>query len=308
MNNFRRKTDYFHLFMIYVIWATSYLVMKAGIEGAGAFGIFQLQSLRLLLGGGILLFVALLSKCLKPVSPGDLFICAVAGALFWVFGNGGAFIAVAEYPSSFVVMAMGTIPLWSAAYEFIFRKSDSTSGISLLLGFIGLGLILYPAFSADTHGLHASLSATLALFYAPIAWVVATQLQNRLMLTLNAVYATGLQLVFGGGWALLYSWFAKETWPSAPSTNTLLSLLYLGTVISAATFFSYVRATAIFSKSIVSCFAYINPVVGIFLGWLFMDEQPPAIAIFGMVVVLSSVAFTLVKNSTQRSLGDQKNA
>ncbi|WP_454749049.1 DMT family transporter [Ciceribacter selenitireducens] len=289
----RRPGDYIHLFMIYVVWATGYLAMKIGLTGPNAFEVFQLQSLRLFLGGGILTAIAIATGRFTRPGSREFAICVVSGLLFWIFANGGALFAVRELPSGFVVMAMGTIPLWSALYRGLTSRNGNGSVVALLIGFAGLALILYPTLPLGQQSLHVSGLAMVALVGAPVAWVAATQLQPYLRPRMDPISAAGLQLIIGGALALVLTEIGDQPWPSPPSTTSLLSLLYLAVFASAITFYSYVSATSLFPGDVVSAFAYVNPLVGVFLGWLVLDERPAAISLLGMVLVVASVIVTL---------------
>lgn len=295
----RRSGDYIHLFMIYVIWATGYLAMKIGMSGPNAFGIFQLQSLRLFLGGGILTAIAYLSGRLSRPGRREIAICTLSAVLFWILANGGALVAVRELPSGFVVMAMGTIPLWTALFQRLLSRGPGGSAIALLVGFAGLVLILFPTLPLGGQSFHISTLATAALIFAPIAWVTATRLQPSLQKSMDPIAAAGMQLLIGGLIALALAELTGASWPSPPSTSSIVALLYLAIFASAIAFFSYVRATSLFPSSVVSAFAYVNPLVGVFLGWLLLNERPALISLGGMALVMVSVILTLRQSRQQ---------
>lgn len=288
----RKPTDYAHLFVIYVVWGSAYLAMKMGVSGPDAFSTFQLQALRLLIGGIILGLIAWSRGLWRPIGRRELMLLVVSAFLFWVCGNGFAMLALRELPSGFVAMAMGTIPLWSAAFEAIRSRRPPAQPAALAIGFAGLLMIYLPTLSIGGT-IHASWSAVALLFLAPIAWVFATSLQPRLQRGMDATAAAGAQLVLGalmaGGLAVLEG----VPLPSMPSVQTLVATLYMAVVASALSFQSYVRATALFSPNVVSAFAYVNPIVGVLLGWLILSEHPVPLSLLGMLLVIASIVLTL---------------
>ena len=288
----RNPTDYLHLLVIYVVWASGYLGMKLGMQGPGAFTAYQLQGGRLVLGGGILLLIAWRRGVLRPLTPREWLICGVSAFLFWICGNGFALLAVRELPSGFVAMAMGTIPLWSGAFEAVRSRKAPAQPLALVIGFVGLALIYLPTITNGSK-LNPSAITVAMLFAAPIAWILATSLQPSLQRKLDGSAVAGTQLVLGGIMASAIALAQGTPLPSPPSALTLAALFYLAIFASAISFQSYVRATALFSPSVVAAFAYVNPPIGVLLGWLALGEEPVPVSMVGMAIVIASVMMTL---------------
>ncbi|MGA0565587.1 DMT family transporter [Ancylobacter sp. VNQ12] len=288
----RDPTDYLHLLVIYVVWASGYLAMKLGMEGPSAFTAYQLQGGRLLLGGSILLLLAWRRGVLRPLTPREWLICGVSAFLFWICANGFALLALRELPSGFVAMAMGTIPLWSAAFEAVRSRKVPAQPLALAIGFIGLALIYLPTMTNGSK-LNPSAMTVAMLFAAPIAWTVATSLQPSLQRELDGRAVAGTQLVLGGIMASAIALAHGMPLPSPPSAQTLVALFYLAIFASAVSFQSYVKATALFSPNVVAAFAYVNPPIGVLLGWLVLGEKPVPVSMLGMIIVMASVMMTV---------------
>jgi drug/metabolite transporter (DMT)-like permease len=288
----RHSSDYVHLFVIYVIWGSGYLAMKLGVSGPDAFTAFQMQSIRLLIGGAILAAIAWSRGRWTHIGAREWGLLAASAFLFWVCGNGFALLALRDLPSGFVAMAMGTIPLWSAAFEVVRTRRRPGQPMALAIGFLGLVLIYLPTLSVGDRVEGSTLSVVL-LFIAPIAWIIGTSLQPPLQRTLDGTAAAGLQLMLGGAMAFVLALAEGVPLPAPPSTQTLAATMWMAIIASALSFQSYVRSTALFSPNVVSAFAYINPIVGVVLGWLVLSEVPAPVSLVGILVVIGSVALTL---------------
>lgn len=288
-----KPADYIHLAVIYIVWGSGYLAIKIGVDGPGTFSAFQLQAVRLFLGGGVLALIAWLANAFGGIGRRELALCAVSALLFWVGGNGFAIIALRELPSSFVAMAMGTIPLWSAAFHAVKDRRMPAHPLAVVMGFAGLGLIFWPTLFPENEAMEASLLAVAALILAPVTWTVATSLQPSLQRNADATAISSITLLMGGVMATAIALIDGSPFPSHPSTEAILALLYMAFIGSALSFSSYVKATKLFPAAAVAAFAYVNPIVGIFLGWLVLDEMPETISLIGAAVVTVSVILTI---------------
>jgi len=297
----RRTSDYFHLGVIYIIWATSYLAMKFGLSGEHPFRPFQLQGARLLLGGAALSVLAYRQGRLRGFGWWELSTCVISTGLFWICRNGLALLAVRELPSGFVAMAMGTIPLWSAALQVIMLRQRPDRPVVLLLGFVGLILILWPvlapSFGHASHLPHGSPIALWTLIVAPIAWVLASAMQAPLQQRMDGMMTAAVQLLLGGAYGTGRGRHRSASLASSPDWPAVLALLYLALIASALNFASYIKATTLFPVNVVAAFAYVNPILGVILGWLVLHERPAGISMFGMLVVTASVVLTLQRRS-----------
>ena len=295
----RHAGDYAHLFVIYVVWGTAYLGMKLALGGPDPLTAFQLQAARLLLGGGIIAIIAWRARAFRPMTRRQWAVIALGALLFWIFGNGFAMLATRELPSAFVAMAMGTIPLWSIVFHALRDRRLPSAPGAVLLGFAGLLLIYLPALTATTDFAGVSVWGPLLLFLAPIGWVAATMLQGPLA-GLDPMATASLQLMLGGVYAGVIALVEGVPLQAVPGTQSLIATLYLAVIGSALSFLSYVKAASRFSPRVVAAFAYVNPIVGVGLGWLVLGEKPAPVAFGGMALVTASVVLTLRAASRRR--------
>jgi drug/metabolite transporter (DMT)-like permease len=293
--------SYGHLGIVYLVWGSVYLVVKIAITQPGGFAVFQLQAARLLIGGVLLGAFAAFTTGFQVRSWRDVAVCAAGGMLLWVGGNSLLAIALQDLPSGVVAMGIGTVPLWTVAAQALVERRRPGLGrlVALGVGFVGLGFIIVPLIgAAGTRQLGApSLASVVALLLAPLLWVGGTLLQSGLRGRLDSVVAASLQLVFGGLGALVVMMIQGSQGVASEPLRpvAILAMLYLAVVASAFSFRSYLIAVRTLPAHVVSTFAYVNPVIGLALGWLVLGEEPALSALLGTAIILASVGLLLTR-------------
>ncbi|MBS7544461.1 DMT family transporter [Ancylobacter oerskovii] len=290
---------YGHLLTIYLVWGASYLAVKICISGPAAITVPQLQSTRMWGAALLIGLVALVrSRRVPRLTWRDLGLCAASGVLMWVGGNGLATLASRHATSSFIVMAMGAIPLWSCLIELIIARTLPARQVmlGLALGLAGLFLVVAPTLL----GTHATIIepgyagfTVLLVVGAGLSWSLGTIVQRPLMKSMRPEWAATLQLLAA---ALVLSVIAAgehAPLPGAPSLSQWLAFGFLIVFASVIGLTSYIRVIAAFSPVIASTFAYVNPIVGVLLGWILLGEEIAPVSLAGLAVVLASIAIVL---------------
>ncbi|MBM9401616.1 EamA family transporter [Gluconacetobacter azotocaptans] len=288
---------YGHLLAIYLIWGSTYLAVKLCLSGPAPLSPLHLQVLREGCG-------ALLLACITAVrhgGPGRLSwreagLCALTGILMWVGGNALATSCAPYAHSGFIVMAMGTIPLWCTLLDCVLNRARPTPRVlaALPLGLGGLVMVVAPALSGQGAIVtRHPVVVVLVLQLAAVTWALGTVLQRRLAGRLRPGWTAAIQmgvaaLILGGassagGWSV-------PAHVGATQAASFAFLVIFGSVVAPA---SYIVVLRSFSPEMASTFAYVNPVVGVLLGWMVLGERPAALALAGMAVVLGSIALMM---------------
>lgn len=289
-------TAYLHLLVIYLVWGGAYLLVKLVVSGAAVITPLQLLTARTWCATLLLGIISLARTGLPGrVSLRDVGLCAASGVLMWATGNGFATQAAKHASSSFIVMALGTIPLWSTMLDCIIERSvpDRRTALALAVGFVGLGLVVGPALFS--HGAIVEQGyeglTILLLITAGVTWSLGTILQRPLAGRLDPGWAATMQV---GTAAAVVSLFAihenAPILPQPPSEIQVVAFVLLVVFASVVSLLSYIKVVRVFSPVVASTFAYINPVVGMVLGVLVLGETITPLSIVGLVVVLASVA------------------
>jgi drug/metabolite transporter (DMT)-like permease len=133
----------FHLSVVYLVWAVPHLAIRVAVREGAGFPPFTLVTMRVLLGGALLLAWAGLSGRRLAPSRRELAILAASGLLLWGGGNGLVTWAEQRAHSGYAALLVGAAPIWAVLIESVLdRKTPSPLLIaSLLVGFAGIGLL-----------------------------------------------------------------------------------------------------------------------------------------------------------------------
>ncbi len=281
---------FFHLLVVYIVWGSTYLAIRVAVREGSGFPPFTMGALRLLFAGCILLLGAFLFRQALKLSWQEFKILAVSGNFLWIGGNGLVMWAEQFADSGYAALLVGTTPMWVALTEAILDRKPPSKLLlfSLFVGFAGIGLLTSPVLKESSQ---ADVLSVIALLTAPLCWGLGSLLQRRKPVALNPIVSSGYQQVFGGiGFAILALVLGEPS--PAPTNEAWWAFGYLVVFGSFLAFTSYIMALRLLPTSIVMTYAYVNPVVAVFLGWFILHEPINAWTIAGTALVLLGVAGT----------------
>jgi drug/metabolite transporter (DMT)-like permease len=287
-------------FALYVIWGSTYLAIRIGLEHDMPPALFT--GLRLALAGLILLTFARWRGWRLRLSRHDLITVSVVGIFLLCGGMFFTVLAEQYIPSSLSALIVAVIPLWVAAAEGVLPGMDrpTARGIAgLFLGFAGLALLMWPRIT----GIHGSGVEWLGVGLQILAtwlWTTGSLISRRRPVKAHAVVATGYEMLVAGGILLALGVVTGEV-PrmSGISAGGVWALAYLVIFGSCIAFTAFVWLLATVPTSKVMTYTYVNPVVAVFLGWaagtigLIATPEPVDVwVITGMIVIVVGVALT----------------
>lgn len=257
-----------HLLVVYLVWSSTYLAFKIGL--LNGFEPFWMGAARFIPAALLLLLYARWRGWQIHPSRPMLGKLAFSGSLLWLGGTGLILVATQYVPSGYVALMIATTPIWAAALEGLLdRKPPSRLLVlGLLTGLLGILALNVPKLSSGTP---TNLLAFLLLLISPLMWSSGTILTQRQIANLEPVVVSSYQQLFGGLGFLILSIALGEPW----HTPTLLgwaSNLYLIVFGSLIAYTSYILAVRLLPLSLVTTYAYVNPVIALLLGWLFLRE------------------------------------
>ena len=285
---------------LYVVWGSTYLAIRIGLEHAMPPTLFT--AVRLVLAGLILLGFARLRGWRVRLSQRDLKTVAIVGIFLLCGGMYFTVLAEQYIPSSLSALIVALIPLWVAAAEGILpgMERPTTRGIvGLVLGFAGLGLLMWPRITG-IHGSGAEWIGVGLQVLATLLWTTGSLISKRRPVKANAIVATGYELAIAGGVLLVLGVFLGEVPRLAHITaGGVWALAYLTIFGSCVAFTAFVWLLRNVATSKVMTYTYVNPVVAVFLGWaagvvglIATPEPVDAWVIAGMAVIVTGVALT----------------
>ena len=278
----------FHLFVIYVVWGSTYLGIRIAVREGAGFPPFIMGAMRTLVSGGLLLLLAVFLRKRIKLTKGEIAILAGSGLLLWVGGLGLVVWAEQRAHSLFAALIIGAEPIFVALIEvFLDQRLPSLEFVlSLIIGFAGIAMLSVPVLSSN---ITADILSLGALLVAAISWGLGSILQQRKPVDISSTVSSGYQLLFGSVGLAAVALLVREPLPN-PTTEAWLAWLYLVIFGSLLAFTSYVRALQLLPLSIVMTYPYVNPVIAITLGWLILGEPVTIWTITGAALVMVGVA------------------
>jgi drug/metabolite transporter (DMT)-like permease len=283
------------LWIVYIVWGSTYLAIRYMVDtvpplfGAGA---------RFVLVGSILLpFLAFTrgAAVFKP-SRAELLSCGFVGLML---PGANAVISVAEQkvPSGLAALLVASIPLWvillrRGAGERIRGRSIG----AVLVGFAGVALLVKPQGSA-------TLVALLTCVGAAVMWACGSFASPRIALPRDPLVSVAWQSLLGGLACMAAAGISGELGDIHPgewSLDSVLGLAYLITFGSLLAYTAYAWLLQNAPVSKVSTYAYVNPVIAVFLGWLFLSEPVTPLTLLGAGIIVASVALVLRVESARK--------
>jgi drug/metabolite transporter (DMT)-like permease len=224
----------------------------------------------------------------------------IVGLLLLAGGNGLVVLAERTVPSGVAALIVASIPLWIVVYRMLVREHvgrDLLAGV--LLGMVGVAVLVVPG------GLEGTIDpvGALMLIGATISWSLGTFLAPRLRQPRNVFASTAYQMLAGGA-ALLVVAFVHGEYaridPSSFSTRSIVALAYLVLFGSIVAFSAYTWLLQNASVSLVSTYAFVNPVVAVILGAVILSEPITPTIVAGAAIIVVAVAFIVIRQGIAR--------
>jgi drug/metabolite transporter (DMT)-like permease len=194
-------------------------------------------------------------------------------------------------PSGLAALLVATAPFWMAIIE-LFRSGgervSKQSAIGMAIGFIGVALLVSPGISGGA-GLGFLLGA-LAIQVGGLCWQLGSAHGKYNLAHVPLMASAALQMLFGGIIVTIAGFAIGEGPRFALNPRTLAAMIYLTIFGSILAYSAYVFALAHLRTTFTALYAYVNPIVAVFLGWLILSEPLTAKSIFAMIVILAGVA------------------
>jgi len=278
------------LLSLYIVWGSTYLAIRFAVETMPP---FLHASLRFLVSGAILYIWRLAAGDEKPTLR-NWKSTAIVGTLLLVGGNGLVAFAEKSVPSGIAALIITTSPFWLVLFESLRAGGTKPTWLSilgLLIGFSGVFLLIGPAEFTGSEHQFDTFGVTLLLI-APVLWSLGSIYARGADMPKSILMSTGMQMLTGAVALFIVSVVTNELSGfnfGAVSTRSWWGLIYLITFGSLVGFVSYGWLLHNAPVSLMSTYAYVNPVVAVFLGWLFAGEVLNGRIAIASVIIIGSV-------------------
>ena len=284
------------LLIVYFFWGGTYLGIRLAVRTIPA---FLMAGTRFLVAGTAVYAYARLRGAQRPTR--DHWLSAgLVGVLLLVGGNGLVSWAEQLVPSGIAALLVATVPLWMILLGLLDRRNPRPSLVvfgGVLLGFIGVGVLVLPSGSGPDRVSPLGVAALLA---GAVFWAWGSLRSRTAKLPASPLLANGMQMIVGGALLVLAGLGSGEGSRlhfASISMESLLGLGYLISFGSIVAYNAYIWLLKHADPTWVSTYAFVNPIVAVFLGWLIAHERfAPRALLATAIIVLAVVIITVTKN------------
>jgi drug/metabolite transporter (DMT)-like permease len=289
---------------IYLIWGSTYLGIRVAIETMPP---FLMASARFVIAGAILFAVLKLRGAAWPTVY-QWRTNALIGIFLLVGGNGLVVWAELTIPSGLTALLVAIGPLFIVLTEWAWRggmRPTLVTTAALLLGFAGVTWLAAPWENSGGGALNPG--GVLAIVGASVFWAIGSIYSRHAKHGADPLVAASLQML-GGGAALSVVAIVHGDLAHVDLANitprawgAFAYLISIGSLVGFSTFVWLMKHS---TPARVATYAYVNPVVAVFLGWLILDERITSRTIVASIIIVAAVAIiTTEKSRATKSAG-----
>jgi len=295
--------------MVYLFWGSTFLAVHYAVESIPA---LLMAGSRQLLAGLVLYPIARIHSK-ERVTLHHWLSGLLIGGLLVVGGNGSIAWAEANRTATDVTaLLVGTVPMWMAILDWLRPGGPRPTGrtvMGLAFGLGGIVLLVAPGIPM----FHASVSPirplyAVTLVCGSICWATGSILSRHLKLPKSPLLGTAMFTMSGGAMILLLGIAggeAKHFDVHAVSFHSMLATVYLAIFGSIVGFSAYTYLLQRVSAARVATYAYVNPVIAVFLGWFFIGEALSTRMIFAAAIIVVGVALVITAPHAPEEISGQ---
>lgn len=277
--------------LVWVFWGSTYLAIRIAVETIRP---ELLTGARFTFAGAVLLVWCRLTGRRVRLTASEAWRLAVVGFLLLSLSNNILCWAEQWVPTGMTALLVSLVPMWFLIFETWvlptgFRPSArALAGLSL--GIVGIVVLLWPELRHTGSLGRLELIGSLALQGGCIAWVAGSLLSKKWKLRVDVFTASAWQMLFAGLINLTIGTATGEWAHSVWTWRGVGAILYLVTFGSLIGFSAYIYLLEYVPVAKVATYAYVNPVVAVFLGWLVLHEQITGYLLAGAAIIVPAVA------------------
>jgi drug/metabolite transporter (DMT)-like permease len=276
---------------VYLFWGSTFLAIKYAIASVPP---FLMAAVRFLIAGSALYTFARLRGAPPPRREHWLG-AFVIGGLLLLGGNGSLVWAEQRIASGLAALLVATTPLWMVLFDAL--QNQTRPGIRILLGLaMGIsGLVLLVGPSELMGSKRVDPAAVAVLLAGSLCWTMGSLYSRRAKLPSQPL-STAMQMFMGSALLLVAGLLTGE-WGrvvlKAVTLKSILAVLYLIVFGSLLGYTAYIWLLGATTPARVSTYAYVNPVIAVFLGWLIAGEPVTPRTLLAAAVIVSAVALII---------------
>ena len=275
---------------LYTIWGSTYLAILIAVKSIPP---FLMAGTRFIIAGLLLYTWCRLQKQETPdiTSVGHI---SFTGILLLFIGNSGLVWVEQYLPSGFSAIVIATVPLWFVILDkrqWKFHFANKQIIVGLLIGFAGV-LSLFAGNSSVHFDNRMQVISFFVLVLGSISWATGSLYSKYKKTNGSTSMKASIQMMAAGIVSMITGISSGElqqfAW-SHVSSAAVMAVVYLITFGSFIGYMSFVWLMTVRPPSLVGTYAYVNPVVAVFLGWFFAHEQITWHQVVALLIILAGV-------------------
>jgi drug/metabolite transporter (DMT)-like permease len=290
------------LIVVYIAWGSTYLAIRFAVESIPP---FLMAATRFLVAGAVMVFWRRMAGDAWPKRI-QWRSAAVVGLFLLLGGNGGVTWAEQYVSSGFAALMVASIPLWMVLFKAAWsggKLPNWQTMLGVLLGLAGIVILVGPTAITGSHS-RGELFGVVALLLASLSWAVGSVYSRRADLPKSSLMGTGIEMLAGSAGLFLAGTLSGE-WSrldiAAITPRSVAGLGYLIVAGSLMGFAAYTWLLRVAPTSLVSTYAYVNPVIAVILGSVLAQEElTPRILVSTLVILFSVVVINRARTNTLR--------
>ncbi len=290
--------------LVYLFWGSTYLAIDIAVQTIPP-GL--MCAVRFTIAGVVMLIVCAATGRKIFYSPRQIALSAIVGLLLLMGGNLTLSYAELTVSSGLAALIVAITPLWFLVLDSLLLGDHHISRrgkIGLLLGIAGLSVLVWPQLRAGSLG-HKELLASISLIAGSFSWALGSVLSKRWQSGMDVFSSTGWQVLAAGAGNFVFAVFAENLSHVSWTARGLGAVSYLVVCGSWIGYTAYIWLLEHVPTSKVSTYAYVNPVVAVFLGWLILHERVDRFILAGSAIVVLSVILVTSAKVREKTVAEE---
>jgi drug/metabolite transporter (DMT)-like permease len=292
--------------LVYFFWGSTYLAIDIAVERIPP---ALMCGIRFLIAGVFMLAFCGLRGRNIFFNAQQLGRMAMVGVLLLMGGNLTLSYAEQHVASGLAALILASTPIFFLVLDTLLLGDHHVSGrgkAGIAIGIVGLAVLLWPSLTANTTFGREQLWASISLLGGSFSWALGSVLAKRWKSAdVDPFSATAWQMIAAGlanlMWAVGFGDFSRVVW-TARGIGATIYLVVCGSWIG---YTAYIYLLNHVPSAKVSTYAYVNPVVAVFLGWLVLHEPVDGYMLAGSAIVVASVVLVTSAQVTKKPAIDE---
>jgi drug/metabolite transporter (DMT)-like permease len=282
---------------VYTIWGSTFLAIRFAVETIPP---FLMAGGRFVLAGAIL-YIWMRASGNPAPTRAHWRSAVIIGGLLLVSSNGVLAWSEQTVPSGFSALMIATVPVWMVLFEWLKGsgvRPNAGVAAGLVLGLIGIALLIGPAELTSSDRVNPI--GVIALFFAALSWAAGSFYGHHANLPASSLLGTGMEMLAGGVMLLIVGTLTGEWGQLALNQVSMRSLTAVGYLFvfgSLVGFSAYTWLLRVTPPALSSTYAFVNPVVAVFLGWALAGEMLTAQTLLAAAVIVVAVVTVTIYQS-----------